>query len=193
MIIAAGPPALGSAAAFKSLVEMPEIHESFDRLYNLVRITWPNLAKRTELSLTKSLMTVRSLIELMPPQSVPILLEQNTRQLFSVSQWWGWPTALASLVAEASKTQSDLQTSPWPIVPVTLVLSEKWPTEVAYVLDKSDPFTILAKTKTLPGDRRVLAASARSFAVGAPEWLVEAKHDELLNDPKTISKLDALL
>src|SRR5208337_144004 len=60
MIIAAGPPALGSAAAFKSLVEMPEIHESFDRLYNLVRITWPNLAKRTELSLTKSLMTVRS-------------------------------------------------------------------------------------------------------------------------------------
>ncbi len=98
-----------------------------------------------------------------------------------------------ALVAQAAQTQKDLEAKPWPIVPVTLVLSEKWPTEVAYVLDQGDPFTIRAKLKTLPGDRRVLADSARGFAAGAAEWLVDAKHDELLDDPKTISELNQLL
>src|SRR5262249_27851398 len=46
MVINAGPPFLGSARAFKSVIEMPEIDSTLDRLLSLASKKWPQFAER---------------------------------------------------------------------------------------------------------------------------------------------------
>jgi hypothetical protein len=101
LVIAAGPPFLGSASAFRSVIEMPQINDLFRRLFQLARLAFPGAARRLELSVTKSLMCVSSLVELMPPRDIPIIVEQGGTQLLSAFDWKGWPSEIAAITTRA--------------------------------------------------------------------------------------------
>jgi Lecithin:cholesterol acyltransferase len=191
LVIAAGPPLFGSAAAFKAVVEMPRIQKHFDHLFELARKRWPNFAKRIEVSVVKSLMTVRSLLELMPPSAIPIL--SDTKQMFAALDWPGWPRSLVTFTNEVRQTQAKLR-DPWPVgVQRQLVLSQEWPTDTGYLIDDHEPFAILASAATEPGDGRVLADSARVFGSDIPELFVRASHDELVCNREFFAYLPVIL
>lgn len=184
LVVAAGPPSLGSARAFKSMVEMPNISDLFDRIYRRFEQGFPNLAKRVEMALTKTLMALTSLLELMPPRGVPILSDGN--QIFSAFEWPGWPKELSALRSRVEYTQAELRSGQWPSnVPRKLIASEETPTEKGYVFDISDPFDLIYKLPGDPGDGRVLIDSARDFGTDENELLVKSEHGSLLDDPDT--------
>lgn len=171
LVVAAGPPSLGSARAFKSMVEMPNISDLFDRIFRRVQQGFPNLAKRREIALTKTLMSLTSLLELMPPRGIPILSDGS--QIFSAFEWPGWPTELSALRSRVEHTQAELRSGQWPSnVPRKLIASEETPTDTGYVFDISDPFDLKYKLPEEEGDGRVLIDSARDFGTDENELLV---------------------
>ena len=190
-MVGAGPPMLGSALAFKAVVEMPEISDKLDRIYRLLKLVWPSGAAAVQSTICKTLMTMRSLLEIMPPDSVKFLHWDGMDH--SCFEWPGWPDSLKTLYADVSMTQNDLL--PWvdAHLPRKLVLSKEWPTEVGYRIDQQPPYEIQASLPAIAGDGRVAVESAEEFGSDEPELFVASKHDELLNDSATRAYLDTIL
>jgi len=190
-VIAAGPPFQGSARAFKALIEMPEIDKTLDWYLNLARRRWPSIADQITATVTKSLMTVNSILEIMPPAKFPLFMTGPT-QLYDAFEWKGWPPELQSALASAEHTQRAIAGLPWPQhIPRTLILSNNHPTEAGYFIDANDPFSISATLRTFPGDGTVLEDSARAFGADK-EILVGNEHEFLLNDPDTLRYLGTI-
>jgi hypothetical protein len=193
LVVAAGPPTLGSANAFKSLIEVPDISTHLNLLLRSMRFVHPTLADQLTIPLLRSLMVVQSLLELMPPRTIPVFTE-GSPQLFSAFQWRGWPRALREAIAEADRVQNQMATQIWPaVVPRKLILSDKSATETGYFIDAVNPFQIAASLAAGAGDGTVLVDSARAFGSDEPELLVDARHEELLDDMKSRQYLDAIL
>jgi hypothetical protein len=190
LVIAAGPPFLGSASAFRSVIEMPQINDLFHRLFQLARLAFPGAARRLELLVTKTLMCVLSLVELMPPRDIPIIVEQGGTQLFSAFEWKGWPSEVAAITARALSVQDGLGTLPWPAsVPRKLVMSDAYETETGYRVDANDPFTIMGQLPTALGDGTVLSDSALEFGSDQAVLRVASKHGHLLCDQQVFAYL----
>ena len=193
LVIAAGPPFLGSALAFRSVVEVPDIDPRLNYLLRLAQFVRPSLADQIAIPLTRSLVSLQSLIELMPPETIPVFTE-GKQQLFSAFQWRGWPEALSGATSEAGQAQQRLAASAWPtVLPRKLILSENAATETGYFIQANNPFAIAASLKTLPGDGTVLADSARAYGTSLPELVVNSAHQQLLDDADTIQYLDSVL
>lgn len=194
-VIAAGPPSLGSAKSFRSLLEIPSLSRWFGRMHALARLVRPTRTYQIETSLLKSLMTVRSVVELLPPRDLPIL-SVGTSQLFSAFEWSGWPDTLSNLLRMSEQTLSDLEARPWRASdpPRTLIASKVHPTETGYLLHATDPFRMIGALPTDAGDGTVLVDSALEFGFdGGTQIWVDSRHDELLNDPTAMQFLDTLL
>jgi len=190
-VIAAGPPFYGSAKSFRAIIEMPSIDDELDWWLNLARLRFPRIAERVVTCVSKSLMAMTSLCELMPPSSV-FFLSDGSPQLFSAFQWSGWPVTLQVQLMNAENIQAQIATLKWPAaVPKTLVLSNRWPTEVGYIIDPSKPFSIAA-TVNSKGDGTVAEESARAYGANR-ELIVQAKHNLLLDDSDTLFYLDTVL
>lgn len=190
IVIAAGPPYLGSASAFRSVMELPQISDLFCRLFQLARWAFPGAARRLELSVTNTLMCLSSLLELMPPRDIPIILEQGGTQLLSAFEWKGWPKEVAAITAGALSVQDELGKSPWPAsVPRKLIMSDVHPTETGYRLDDQDPFIITGQLPTEGGDGTVLSESALEFGSDEPVLSVASKHEDLLCDHQVFGYL----
>lgn len=193
LIVAAGPPFLGAAKAFKSVIELPDINASLNNLVRLARFVRPTIADQITIPVIKSLMGVSSLLEIMPPRGIPVFSEGGL-QLFSAFQWRGWPLSLSGAVAEADQVQARLASGVWPNgLPRKLIVSDKSPTETGYYIDQADQFSVSACLATEPGDGTVLVESARAFGSDEPELLVDSEHQQLLNDQSTIQYLDKVL
>jgi hypothetical protein len=193
-VVAAGPPSLGSPRAFASVAEMPKLSAWFDRMHSLSLLARPISAYRTTTSVTRTLMTLRSLLELMPPRAVPILSD-GSGQLFSAFDWLGWPEQLTASLALAERTQSELESDPWPTPgpPRHLVAAQKWPTEAGYELDHTDRVGIQSSLPHQPGDETILFDSALQFGFDTPPLVVKSKHDGLLSDTETLNFLGQYL
>jgi pimeloyl-ACP methyl ester carboxylesterase len=190
-VIAAGPPMAGAARAFRSVVDIPNISERFNRLLLLLRRRWPATADQITEPLTKSLMTMTSLLELLPPPGTPVFADPN-QTLFDAFEWPGWPVELESMLDKAKRTQQDLQQLIWPgHIHTQLVLAENRGTDEGYLLDSTSPFVLLGTLPPGLGDGTVLADSARQF--GGTEMTVKAEHDLLLTDPAFLNYIDGLL
>jgi hypothetical protein len=193
LIIAAGPPFLGAPKAFKSVIELPDINASLNNLVRMARFVRPSIADQITIPVIKSLMGVKSLLEIMPPRGMPVLNEGG-QQLLSAFQWRGWPSSLSGEVAQADQVQARLASGTWTSgLPRKLIVSDKSPTETGYYIDPADQFSISACLATEPGDGTVLIESARAFGSDEPELLVDSLHQQLLNDQITIQYLDKVL
>lgn len=189
LVIAAGPPMLGSARAFRSVVELPSFQWFFDIVFASLRRRWRAGAARLETPLVKCLMTVRSVLETMPPRGSSTWAPEGSAAYSSGFEWNGWPPSLAELLRLAEGTQTELQTTPWPSgVTRKLILSAEHPTDVSYELDSTNYFRITG-VRAKAGDGRVLAESARFFGTDEPELSVWKGHDELLFDDQTLNYL----
>ena len=152
LVIAAGPPSLGSSLAFKSVVEMPALNDRFHRFYKLVQAVFAGAAHRLELSVTRSLMCLSSLMELMPPKDINIIIEDGGTQVFSAFGWKGWPPELALVRDRAQLVQGALETTAWPTtIPRKLVVSNEHPTETGYRIDRNYPFDMTGYLPTRSG------------------------------------------
>jgi hypothetical protein len=94
LVIAAGPPCLGSPLAFKSVVTMPALNDTFERLCSLARTVFAGAVRRLELSVTRSLMCVTSLMELMPPIDISIIIEEGGHKFSAHSNGRAGPKSL---------------------------------------------------------------------------------------------------
>ena len=192
-VLAAGPPMLGSALAFKSLLQMPEINDRFDRWFRVARRWSPQLGDRLSLSVTSALQSVSSLLELLPHEQIPVFMV-NASQLEEAWQWPELADELRTLRDSAIRTQSALRNAAWPpAIKRQLVLSERFPIDTGYVVDPRDSRRIVCSWPTESGDGTVVADSARAFESDYPELVVNSRHDSLLSDPATLSWLDRRL
>jgi hypothetical protein len=191
LVVAAGPPWLGSARVFRSLLELPDLHPMFGRLMWLVGRLWPGFAGRLEISLTRTLQVVTSLLEILPPREIPVFNSlADPQQLSSAFDWPGWGTELAALRGHVEQAQATLRVTPWPEgLPRKLILSGAHPTETGYFVDAAEPYGIIATWPTADGDGRVLIDAAREFGSEQPELLVDSSHDSLFDDPATLNWL----
>lgn len=193
IVVAAGPPFLGSATAFKSVIDIPDIDERLNYLFRTLVAVYPTLANRATLTLIKSMMTIQSLIEMMPHPQIPVFSD-GSAQLFGVSAWPGWPDVLKLAVSNAEHVQNRLESTSWPVhVPRKLILSDEWPTETGFFIDNSDPYKITASLPSQPGDGTVLADSARAFGSDEAELVVQSAHRELLRDQQVRNYLNSIL
>jgi len=187
LVVAAGPPVLGSARAFRSVIKMPDLTLWANRLYGLMRLLRRSNADRREMALTKSLMTVLSVLELMPPRDVPVIDEGTGPR--SAFEWRGWPEVLLKIVDLAEQTHQDIRSNPWPAPGPErqLIASDSDDkTEVGYLIDPKDPFHILGNLPVKLGDGTVLIESAREFGSDGKILLVKSHHERLLDDSETL-------
>jgi hypothetical protein len=193
-VIAAGPPSLGSALAFKAIVEMPQIHRWFDRMYRAVAHLRPASAQRVQNSLNAALMTVQSLLELLPPDDIPIWMEDGGTQVFGAMKWKGWPLSLGFARDAAHNIHRLLQNGAWPQSATRQIIASKMhPTETGYVIDSRAPYGILSRLATDDGDGTVLLDSVLEFGTDRSELYVQSKHDALLGDSDLFHYLNQTL
>jgi hypothetical protein len=192
LVIAAAPPFLGSCSAFKSVVEMPDLHDLFDRTFHVAKRWLPNITERVEILLTRTLMAVPSLLELIPPRSIPFLSDGGP-MLKSAFEWPGWPAELGELRNYVETVQNGLLTLNWPTsVRRTLIAGDGQPTEISYMYDPADPFKILYRMADNAGDGRVIIDSALAFGYD-DLVLTKWRHDLIFDSPDTIQTLNNAL
>ena len=190
-VVAAGPPMLGMACTFKDILRMPRINDTFDQLFALFKTVFPKLADQVSVPLKKSLMAVTAQLEVLPPNSIPILSGgSNPTSPFGVFSWSGWPPELQSLYVSVQAATGKLQGADLG-VDCTVVASQSHTTDTGYVLDANDQYA--SDWPPGAGDDSVLLPSAEAYCPGGNLLIVDEHHRSLLDDPKTRKFLSSII
>lgn len=182
-VVAAGPPMLGMASAFRDTLQMPSMGNALDSVWSLLQTFHPGMADQIELPLCKSLATVTAELEGIPLNSFPILqggTKASGLTPYGAFDWGGWPDSLQTLLDTVQQNLAKLQASNWGTIDVSIIASKNFPTDTGYTLKSDD--TIDSAWPAGYGDGSVLLTSAKAFCPGNDPLLVSHPHESLLDD-----------
>jgi lecithin:cholesterol acyltransferase len=192
-VVAAGPPMLGIAGAFKDLIRMPRINDIFDLLFSLLRAVDPSLAGLVSVPINKALMSLTAQLESLVPNNIPMLSGGSSPPVnpFGVFDWHAWPDELKSLRTAVQATQAQLQATNWGAVTCTVIASQNYATDTGYLLDGNDGYA--SDWPPADGDDAVLLTSAKAYCPTVAPLLVNERHRTLLDDPVARTFLDSII
>jgi hypothetical protein len=188
-VIAAAPPGLGIASAFR---EMVQVTIGSTPLYATILALIKYLSGyNIDIPIIRVSRSITSLLELLPPNFLPILTTGTGNQI-GAFDWQGWPDELLALRRSVLARQSTQASPPrnWGQIHRTLIASKQHPTESVYVLNANDSDIVSSLSED--GDDSVTFTSARAYMdlttlQPVPpldsEVLVASAHGDLLKEP----------
>jgi pimeloyl-ACP methyl ester carboxylesterase len=184
-VIAAAPPGLGIAGAFREMVEVT-IGSSwlYAKILALIKLL---AGYDIDIPIIRVSRTITSLLDLLPPNFLPILTNGSGGHIGAFN-WTGWPDELLEL-RKGVQARHARRGNSWGAVNRTLIASNQHPTETSYVLKADD--SGIASALCEGGDASITYTSARAYMDLTPtqrvafpdtEVLVASTHGGLLND-----------
>jgi hypothetical protein len=184
-VIAAAPPGLGIPAVFREMLELTigSTWLQSKALAAIKAISRYNI----DIPIIRVARAVTSLLDLLPPDSMPILTTGDGGQIGTFA-WKGWPDELSEL-RKSVLARRARRASSWKPISRTLIASNQHSTESAYVLKRGDD--AIAFKRWDKGDESVTYISARAYMDLTPadqvklpdtEVLVASPHGGLLDD-----------